>query len=68
MKRRDFLHFAAAVPAIGMPWCSNALAATSANKLLVLVYLKGGNDGYNTFAPHTNAKYKQLRPTLALRG
>jgi uncharacterized protein (DUF1501 family) len=68
IKRRDFLQLAAAVPAIGMPWCGNALATTSANKLLVLVYLKGGNDGYNTFVPHTNAKYKHLRPTLALRG
>jgi uncharacterized protein (DUF1501 family) len=68
MKRRDFLQLAAAVPAVGMPWSSNAFAATSANKLLVLIYLKGGNDGYNTFVPHTNAKYKQLRPTLALRG
>lgn len=68
MKRRDFLQLAAAVPAIGMPWHSNAFASVEKNKLLVLVYLKGGNDGYNTFVPHTNAKYKQLRPTLALHG
>jgi uncharacterized protein (DUF1501 family) len=72
MKRREFLQLAAAVPAIGSLWdnsgASSAFAATNARKLLVLVYLKGGNDGYNTFAPYKNAKYKSLRPTLALHG
>ena len=68
MNRRDFLQLAAAVPAIGMPWGGGAFASDAKNKLLVLVYLKGGNDGYNTFVPHTNAKYKHLRPTLALSG
>ncbi len=70
MKRRNFLQLAAAVPAIpaiGVPW-RHAFASDAKNKLLVLVYLKGGNDGYNTFVPHTNAKYKHLRPALALRG
>ncbi len=70
MKRRDFLQLAAALPAIGVPWSRDTFAAAGAvpNKLMVLVYLKGGNDGYNTFVPHTNAKYKHLRPSIALRG
>ncbi len=62
------MQLAAALPAVGMPWCRNAFAGAAQNKLLVLVYLKGGNDGYNTFVPHTNEKYKHLRPNIALSG
>ena len=29
-----------------------------------MVYLKGGNDGYNTLVPVNNARYRRLRPTL----
>ncbi len=67
MNRRNFLTASATLPLLGAPWARSALALTNTpQKLLVLVYLKGGNDAYNTFVPHTNAKYKKLRPTLAL--
>ncbi|MBY0357593.1 MAG: DUF1501 domain-containing protein [Candidatus Obscuribacterales bacterium] len=33
---------------------------------LVLVNLKGGNDGFNTLVPYADSKYYQARPTLAV--
>ena len=35
--------------------------------LLVLLELRGGNDGLNTVAPVRDPLYQQARPTLALR-
>ena len=40
-------------------------AQPSRQKLLVMVYLKGGNDAYNTLAPFANPRYRRMRPTLA---
>jgi uncharacterized protein (DUF1501 family) len=65
MKRRDFLSLTAALPLIGAPW-QNVFAQAPKQKLLVIVYFKGGNDNYNTFVPFTDAKYRKLRPTIAL--
>ena len=31
-----------------------------------MVYLKGGNDAYNTFVPLNDAHYRKLRPTIAI--
>lgn len=66
MKRRQFLQTLAAAPlAVAAP----ALAAAGpAPRLLVLVYLYGGNDGYNTWVPYTDPLYRSLRPTLAVPG
>jgi uncharacterized protein (DUF1501 family) len=36
------------------------------DKLLVLVELKGGNDGLNTLVPYTDRVYYSLRPKLAI--
>lgn len=69
MQRRQFLLAASALPAFATaPSLSfaNALLPAEASNLLVLVYLKGGNDGYNTFVPLKDAKYRRLRPTLAI--
>jgi len=63
MKRRDFL--AAAVAALMAP--RFALAQTSGyGRLLILVELKGGNDGLNTVVPYADAAYYSLRPRLAI--
>jgi uncharacterized protein (DUF1501 family) len=35
--------------------------------VLVLLELRGGNDGLNTVAPVRDPLYQQARPTLALR-
>jgi uncharacterized protein (DUF1501 family) len=36
------------------------------NRILLLVELKGGNDGLNTLVPYADPKYRELRPGIAL--
>jgi len=62
--RRKLLQAMAAAPlAASIP----SLAVESKlNRLLVLVYLYGGNDCYNTWVPYTNEIYPQIRPTIAI--
>lgn len=52
-----------AFPALG--WAQ--AAASAAGRVLVLVELKGGNDGLNTVVPYAHPTYAQLRPSLALK-
>ncbi len=73
MNRRDFLHAtaragaAAALPVFGatqgVAW---AQAATPYQKLLILIELKGANDGLNTVVPYADPRYAKLRPQIAL--
>lgn len=63
MKRRDFLLFAGGVGVLA--WAAPTLAAAR-RRLLVLVELKGGNDGLNTLVPFADPLYARLRPRLAL--
>ena len=64
--RRQFLSLACAAPLAGQSLL-HAAESASPQRLLVLVYLKAGNDAYNTFVPYTNARYAKVRPTLALK-
>src|SRR5437773_3378242 len=78
--RRRFLRTTAALPiarAIGFATFGGASVAVAVapvtdtvvdryNRLLVLVELKGGNDGLNTVVPHADAAYYALRPKLAI--
>lgn len=65
MNRRDFLSMAAALPFISLP--SSVLSAAHNGKILVLLELKGGNDGLNTLIPYQNELYYRYRPNLAIR-
>jgi uncharacterized protein (DUF1501 family) len=62
--RRRLLQALAAAPlAASMP----SLAATQEpNRLLVLVFLYGGNDNYNTWVAYTDELYYKVRPNIAV--
>ena len=73
MDRRNFLKLAASTPLIALPagmmanvaWAA-APAGPDYRNLLVLIELKGGNDGLNTLVPFANPAYYALRPKLAI--
>ncbi len=68
MNRRHFIRIAAAsaLPAV-MPQLVFAAPGADYRRLLVLIELKGGNDGLNTLVPFADPAYLRLRPRLALR-
>ena len=65
MDRRQFLQASSLLPFAGAI-CLARAAAASSRKLLVLVELKGGNDGLNTVIPYSDPLYAALRPRLAI--
>jgi uncharacterized protein (DUF1501 family) len=69
MNRRHFIKLAAyaplALPAASVAWAAAAAGPRYSN-LLVLIELKGGNDGLNTLVPYASPAYYALRPKLAI--
>jgi uncharacterized protein (DUF1501 family) len=68
MDRREFLGvIAGSVVVAWMPETAFARRATgNYDNVLVLVELKGGNDGLNTVVPYADAEYYNLRPRIAI--
>lgn len=68
MHRRDFLSAlgVAACSVLAVPRSLQAAAGARYDRLLVMVELKGGNDGLNTVVPYADREYYRLRPRLAL--
>jgi uncharacterized protein (DUF1501 family) len=66
--RRNFLKLAGCVPLASLPGVAVATAPADASyrNLLVLIELKGGNDGLNTLVPYADPAYYALRPKLAI--
>jgi len=68
MDRREFLKYSSLISAAGLlPEMAFAANGRSPEKIVVLVELKGGNDGFNTLVPYRDDAYKKLRPTLHLK-
>lgn len=68
MQRREFLKALGLTPLISvLPDLAYAAAPGSYRNLLVLIELKGGNDGLNTLAPYADPAYYRLRPRLGIR-
>lgn len=68
MKRRTLLSLLAASSAsaaLAGGWPSQS-SGTNRRHVLVLLELRGGNDGLNTVAPIRDPLYREARPTLAL--
>jgi uncharacterized protein (DUF1501 family) len=65
-RRRALLAMAAAAPFSGLGAFAQALAPAPRRPLLVLVELRGGNDGLNTVVPYADPLYARLRPRLAI--
>ncbi|HUQ28609.1 MAG TPA: DUF1501 domain-containing protein [Usitatibacter sp.] len=63
--RREFLKLAALAPFAGTRAFAAAMAQPS-RRLLVLIELRGGNDGLNTVVPFANPAYAALRPRIAV--
>ncbi|UHD15459.1 DUF1501 domain-containing protein [Thiocapsa bogorovii] len=72
MQRRDVLRLSGlsiALPTVSMaapPIASPQPTTPQPSRSLVLIELKGGNDGLNTLIPYTDPEYARLRPNLAI--
>jgi uncharacterized protein (DUF1501 family) len=75
MKRRDFLNTFSSVTGAALlsahaPGWAQAVASRAnsvQDRILVLIELKGGNDGLNTVVPYADSAYYQLRNTIGLK-
>ena len=73
MNRRQFLKtmgWAAGAPMAGnlhgVAWAAPGVNKSPYDNLLILIELKGANDGLNTVIPYANPAYASLRPRLAI--
>lgn len=66
LHRRALLGVLAAAPLGPVRAFAQSLAAVPRRPLLILVELRGGNDGLNTIVPYADPLYSRLRPRLAI--
>jgi len=67
MRRRDFLKLTGLAPLVlAVPEVYGQAGGVHWERVLVLVELRGGNDGLNTVVPYRDEPYYRLRPQLAV--
>ncbi|GAB3243931.1 DUF1501 domain-containing protein [Chitinimonas naiadis] len=67
MERRAFLKLGGvAALATLAPTVAYAVTAQALPRLLIMIELKGGNDGLNTVVPYADERYYALRPKIAI--
>ena len=67
MNRRYFLkHTAVGFPILFISPQSFSNSISQKKKILILIELKGGNDGLNTIVPYKQSAYYSLRPKIAI--
>src|SRR2546421_9706527 len=67
MQRRDVLKLTGlAALALAVPEVYGQAVGVHWDRVLVLVELRGGNDGLNTVVPYQEEQYYRLRPQLAV--
>lgn len=68
MDRREFLKYTSLLSVAGtlpeLAWANTTNNRN--NKIVVLVELKGGNDGFNTLVPFADPLYYKYRPRIAI--
>ena len=66
MNRREFLSALGGTAVVAwLPEVAFAAPPGNYDNLLILVELKGGNDGLNTVVPYADGEYYNLRPRIA---
>lgn len=68
MNRREFMQYASLAPLAGaVPNVfANNQSNTGQDRIVLMVELKGGNDGLNTLIPFEDELYYKLRPNIAV--
>ena len=68
MNRRSFLRSVSALPVLAWPpaW-AQPVQQQAAGNLLILIELKGANDGLNTVVPFADPAYAALRPRIGIK-
>lgn len=71
MNRRDFVQAMALaagglIPVGSHAWAAASQAATSTQRKLIVILLRGAVDGLNVVIPYGEANYYRLRPTIAV--
>ena len=72
MNRRNFLTTVGAGLGTGLgmtalPSFAQSVSTPNYKRVLILVELKGANDGLNTFIPYADDAYATLRPTIGIK-
>ena len=69
MHRRDFLKASGAgilSTGLPIPFVHSGTATPRSGKVIVSIFLRGGQDALNTIVPHGDEDYYKIRPTIAI--